>query len=255
MRTERQILGDRGEAFVAECLEAAGFGVKLIGGNFPGYDILATRPTDGAVIRVQVKAWSEAVNEKPLAKAHRLHLADVYVLIRADAADDLRAYVYLADEIATAQRNADTAADFPFARDPGTRNPGVAGFWARRDWRFCKPERLNAWHLVRPCPIAPIAPLPDRRASARPATASVATTPRSSREEREIRNGVRAPMPGGLCDRAWQACADLHAQLGRVPRRAEAVAHGASSGLNPGNVATEYGYWRRFYGLGVPSRG
>jgi len=254
MRTERQILGDRGEAFVAECLIAAGFGVKLIGGNFPGYDILATRPDDGAVVRVQVKAWSEAVNEKPLAKAHRLHLADVYVLIRADAADDLRAYVYLADEIATAQRNADTAPDFPFARDPGTRNPTVAGFWARRDWRFCRPERLDAWHLVRPCPIEPIAPAPARRAPNRVAARPATGTRRRTMIEREIRNGVRAPMPGGLCDRAWQACSDLYRQLGRVPRRAEAVAHGAPFGLNPGNVGTEYGYWRRFYGLAPPPR-
>ena len=249
MRTDRQKLGDRGELFVAEKLREAGFFVELIGGNFPGYDIMATRAENGSKVRVQVKAWSEAVSEKPLAKAHRLHLADVYVLVRADEPADLRAYVYRADEIAVAKRNSETAPDFPFSRDPGTKNPTVAGFWARNEWRFCRSERLNAWHLVYPCVLEPIAPAPIRHGCNE--VAGPGQNGRTQRivAAREIRNGVRAPMPGGLCEKAWQACDDLHSNLGRVPRRAEAVAYSASLGLNAGNMATEYRYWKKFNGL------
>ena len=145
MRTDRQILGDLGEAFVAKELRETGFEVKLIGGNFPGYDILASRLSVGTDIRIQVKTWGEGINDKPLAKTHRLHLADVYVLVRGDDLSNLEPYVFLADEIAEARQISEIPPDFPFTRDPGTKNPAGVGYWARKHWLFCHPrppERL-----------------------------------------------------------------------------------------------------------------
>jgi methylmalonyl-CoA mutase cobalamin-binding subunit len=52
MRTDKQVLGDIGEAFVADRLREAGFSVELIGGSFPGYDILASAPNGDADVRL-----------------------------------------------------------------------------------------------------------------------------------------------------------------------------------------------------------
>jgi hypothetical protein len=248
VRTEKQRLGDLGETFVADQLRLARFDVQLIGGNFPGYDILASRSDVGSEIRVQVKTWSESRNEKPLAKTYRLHMSDVFVLVRADDERQLRPYVYTVSEISVAKRNSETEQGFPFSRDPGTKNPSKAGFWARADWLFCDPQRLGAWHLVRPCPIEPILPPPERRQK------SGLVPPNSSRlgvvspavAAREVRNGVRTPKLGGLCERAWLACSELMQKLGRLPTRREAVEYGSSLGLNPGNVGTEFSYWKKF---------
>ena len=249
MRTDRQILGDLGEAFVAKELRETGFEVKLIGGNFPGYDILASRLSVGTDIRIQVKTWGEGINDKPLAKTHRLHLADVYVLVRGDDLSNLEPYVFLADEIAEARQISEIPPDFPFTRDPGTKNPAGVGYWARKHWLFCHPDRLNAWHLVRPCPMVPVAATPAKRQLSCAAKPRTTTRPSQAIHEREVRNGVRAPKPGGLCDKAWCVCGDLHLRLQRVPQRAEAIAHGTSLGLNAGNLGIEYGYWKKFHGL------
>jgi hypothetical protein len=250
-RTERQRLGDLGEIFVAQELQKAGFEVKLIGGNFPGYDILASPIELGSEIRVQVKTWSECTNDRPLAKIHRLHMSDVFVLVRADNESILLPYVYTVDEIAIAKPIGETKQGFPFTRDPGIKNLDKAGFWTRRNWLFCDKERLNAWHLVRPCPIEPIRQLASKPNNLNYSIVEpkIVEVKQSAKLDREVRNGVRSPKPGGLCAKAWDACDHLAKELGRTPSRREAMDYGNSFGLNTGNVSTEYSYWKRFNAL------
>ena len=55
----------------------------------------------------------------------------------------------MADEIDEAQHSSQTAKEFPFTIDLGTKNPDGAGYWASKGWSFCDPNRLEAWHLIR----------------------------------------------------------------------------------------------------------
>ncbi|MER9337383.1 hypothetical protein NKJ06_25935 [Mesorhizobium sp. M0293] len=68
-------------------------------------------------------------------------------------------------------------------------------------------------------------------------------------EERPMRNGVIRPRPDTLCGRAW-AVADELAAYSVTPSTADVIAHGVSRGLNPGNLRTEFTYWKKFHGLG-----
>ena len=63
-------------------------------------------------------------------------------------------------------------------------------------------------------------------------------------------NGIRRPRPGNLTSRVWEIADELSAAAGEAVARAAVMAAGEAEGLNPATIATQYGRWRRFNGLG-----
>ncbi len=139
--------GRAGEEYVAKCLREAGFDVLDLGRTTPDIDLVIMREGSG-MIKVQVKTWTTAVSVSRIASPEQLKAVDVYVFVRADDFSNLRAYVYQADDLMTATRISETPADYPFTKDPGIKNPNNIGVWARKNWMFCKPEKLNAWNSI-----------------------------------------------------------------------------------------------------------
>lgn len=66
-------------------------------------------------------------------------------------------------------------------------------------------------------------------------------------------NGVKVPSIGGKCHDAWKVFDSLTVidQNGNpfLPTRKKAIATGVVEGLNAGNLATEWHYWRKFNGF------
>lgn len=63
-----------------------------------------------------------------------------------------------------------------------------------------------------------------------------------------IQNGVRKPKPEGKCGQAWTIFDSLKEKNGEVII-ADALTWAVEGGLNPGNVKTEFTYWKKFHGI------
>jgi HNH endonuclease len=136
--------------YVLDQLNRAGFLSTCIKQNL--YEVRQTHlDGDGKVVRLQIQSATTELGT-PLGSFEKINSADIYVLVRADVPDDLRAYVYLTDFIAKAPNIKDCDLTDPFERNPGEKDPEVRDFWARSKWRFCKEEHLNAWHLIENTP-------------------------------------------------------------------------------------------------------
>ncbi len=80
-----------------------------------------------------------------------------------------------------------------------------------------------------------------------PAPAPVLLSARTA-PERETRNGVKRPAPGGLCAAVWHALDAMRA--GNVEITAQAVRDLATAkGWNQSNASIEMYQWKRFMGL------
>ena len=65
---------------------------------------------------------------------------------------------------------------------------------------------------------------------------------------REVRNGVKRPLPGGKCDAVWQALDQLRA-AGVDPSTKEVKDLSVAKGWNTNNSTAELSQWRRFHGI------
>lgn len=66
---------------------------------------------------------------------------------------------------------------------------------------------------------------------------------------REKQNGVTRPSAGTNTGKVWEIADGISEKNGKPATRAEVVEAGAKVGLNPATVTTQFGQWRRFYGI------
>lgn len=66
---------------------------------------------------------------------------------------------------------------------------------------------------------------------------------------REKQNGVTRPSAGTATGKVWEIADGISNREGRPATRAEVVKAGEEAGLNPATVTTQFGQWRRFYGI------
>lgn len=76
-----------------------------------------------------------------------------------------------------------------------------------------------------------------------------AAAPTTTKVEREKANGVTRPSPGTNTGKVWEIADSISEKEGRPATRAEVVEAGGKAGLNPATVTTQFGQWRRFYGI------
>ncbi len=62
-------------------------------------------------------------------------------------------------------------------------------------------------------------------------------------------NGVTRPKDGTKTGRVWAIADDLSTKAGPASRK-DVLQAGEAERLNPATIATQYGRWRKFYGLG-----
>lgn len=93
-------------------------------------------------------------------------------------------------------------------------------------------------------PTQPSAPA----AAVAPTPAPAAAAP--AQPAREQRNGVSRPGAGTSTGRVWEIADQLSQQLGQPVPRGDVMKAGLAEGLNQATIATQYGRWRKFYGLG-----
>lgn len=68
--------------------------------------------------------------------------------------------------------------------------------------------------------------------------------------ERETRNGVKRPAPGGLCAQVWDFCDHVARTEGEGAVTAAVIKQAAEDkGLNQSNASIEMYQWKRFMGL------
>lgn len=67
-------------------------------------------------------------------------------------------------------------------------------------------------------------------------------------------NGVTRPKDGTKTGRVWEIADELSAQQGSPAPRGDVMKAGEAEGLNPATIATQYGRWRKFHGLGRVTR-
>ena len=63
-------------------------------------------------------------------------------------------------------------------------------------------------------------------------------------------NGITRPRDGTLTCRVWEICDSLSASTKESAKRADVMKQGEAEGLNSSTVATQFGRWRKFHGLG-----
>lgn len=61
-------------------------------------------------------------------------------------------------------------------------------------------------------------------------------------------NGVTRPG-GGMTGRVWDIADAISAKEGKPAIRKQVMEQGKAEGINAATIATQYGKWRRFYGL------
>lgn len=104
-----------------------------------------------------------------------------------------------------------------------------------------------------PAPVVITTPAPEAAAPAVPASAAAAPVVLSGKTtpQRESRNGIRRPAPGGLCAAVWEALDQMHAA--KVEITAQAVRDLATAkAWNQSNASIEFYGWRRWMGLSKP---
>lgn len=75
--------------------------------------------------------------------------------------------------------------------------------------------------------------------------------PKTTKPEREARNGVKRPRNGGLCAAVWAALDKLHAS-GTAPTSEQVRDLATAKGWNANNALCELSAWRKFMGLSKP---
>lgn len=83
-------------------------------------------------------------------------------------------------------------------------------------------------------------------AEAAPAAAAPAADQKPARDKQ---NGVTRPSAGTATGNVWAIADRISNEKGRPALRAEVTAAGTEAGINSSTVTTQFGQWRRFYGL------
>jgi len=73
--------------------------------------------------------------------------------------------------------------------------------------------------------------------------------PKVVREPLPKQNGVTRPKAGTQTGRVWAISDELSAAAGKPAARKDVINKGVAEGINPATLATQYGKWRRFFGL------
>lgn len=63
-------------------------------------------------------------------------------------------------------------------------------------------------------------------------------------------NGVTRPKPGTATGKVWEIADQLSADAKGPAPRGEVLKACEGEGINPSTAATQYGRWRKFFGLG-----
>lgn len=63
-------------------------------------------------------------------------------------------------------------------------------------------------------------------------------------------NGVTRPRSGTATGRVWEIADALSGEAGKPVPRGDVMKAGEAEGLNSATIATQYGRWRKFHGLG-----
>jgi len=64
-------------------------------------------------------------------------------------------------------------------------------------------------------------------------------------------NGISRPAAGSKTSRIWDISDELSAIAGSPAKRKDVIAKAMTEDLNAATAATQYGRWRKFFGLGA----
>lgn len=79
-------------------------------------------------------------------------------------------------------------------------------------------------------------------------------TEKAPRVKNEQQNGVSKPKAGTKTGRVWEISNELSAAQGSPAARKDVIERASAEGINPATIATQYGRWRQFHGLGKPAK-
>ncbi len=74
--------------------------------------------------------------------------------------------------------------------------------------------------------------------------------PKAPRVTLENKNGVSRPKSGTKTGRVWEISDALSAAAGAPAKRKDVIEKGIAESINQATIATQYGRWRQFHGLG-----
>lgn len=67
--------------------------------------------------------------------------------------------------------------------------------------------------------------------------------------ERKKQNGVTRPSAGTQTGKVWAIADAISTANNRPAKRSEVLEAGQKENINPATITTQYGQWRRFYGI------
>jgi hypothetical protein len=70
----------------------------------------------------------------------------------------------------------------------------------------------------------------------------------------EKANGITRPRPESATGRVWAIADELSAAAGKPAPRKDVMTKGVAEGINQATIATQYGKWRKFFGLKAEPR-
>lgn len=73
--------------------------------------------------------------------------------------------------------------------------------------------------------------------------------PKEPKPERIKQNGVSRPSSGTQTGKVWDIADKISSENNRPATRAEVTAAGTTAGINASTITTQFGQWRRFYGI------
>lgn len=74
--------------------------------------------------------------------------------------------------------------------------------------------------------------------------------PKAEKPKQPSANGITRPKSGTATGRVWEIADKLSADKGEPAARGDVMAAAKAEGLNEATIATQYGRWRKFFGLG-----
>ena len=86
-----------------------------------------------------------------------------------------------------------------------------------------------------------------------PAATPPAPEAKPAKPQLAKQNGVTRPG-GGQTGRVWAIADEISAAQKRPALRKEVIEKGRAEGINPATLATQYGRWRKFFGLGKEAK-
>lgn len=89
----------------------------------------------------------------------------------------------------------------------------------------------------------------ETKAGEQPAKAKKAKKEKAPAAPKDRRNGVTKPAAGTATGKVWEIADFISNQKQAPASRKEVVEAAEKAGLNPSTVLTQYGRWRRYYGL------